>query len=572
MKTRLIIAILLMTCTAAWAQKDVAAIKKAEGKGHVSGKRWAIVMGVNKYDDARVRDLEFAANDARLMAAALEQSGLYDGVYLFADGEPNAEPTFDNVLMKLSVVTKNAGPNDMILFFFSGHGFPDDQEGHNYLVAKNTNVDLLLKTGIGLQEIYRFLNDSKARSKVVLLDACHSGPRKDKAGDLALSGQYLYNGVGSVAIASSQYEQSSWEWPEKGTGAFTWFLVQGMGGEADVAPFGNGDGLVTSHELNLYVTEAVQSWANQNNRVQTPRADINMTGDVVLGIVGGAVTPPPPAENMRANKQCVGNDLYWYGDRGSRGELIGACTANSTCSGGQCICESGYDAKNGVCVKSVPRGIVYIPAGSFTMGCSRLFVCNDNERPVKKVTISKGFYMDATEVTQGEYERVMGKTPSAFKDCGSDCPVEHVSWYDAKSYCKKVGKRLPTEAEWEYAARAGTTTMYYWGDSMDESFTWYTGNSDRKTHPVGLKRTNNYALYDMSGNVSEWVADCYEEQWYSKMPDTNPVNVCTGGGLRVVRGGSFLSNDMDASVYDRDRHNPSRKNLNVGFRCVMDIE
>ena len=553
------LAAVLVMCTSTHATvKDVTAIRKAEGAGHVSGKRWAIVMGVNNYDDARVRDLEFAANDARLMAAALEQSGLYDGVYLFADGEPNAEPTFDNVLMKLSVVTKNAGPNDMILFFFSGHGFPDDQEGHNYLVAKNTNVDLLLKTGIGLQEIYRFLNDSKARSKVVLLDACHSGPRKDKAGDIALSGQYLYNGVGSVAIASSQYEQSSWEWPEKGTGAFTWFLVQGMGGEADVAPFGNGDGLVTSHELNLYVTEAVQSWANQNNRVQTPRADINMTGDVVLGVTG-------------------------------HGQPTVILSQVST--GGSC-----------------PAGMVYIPPGSFTMGCSTGDEqCDDNEKPAKQVTISRGYCMDIYEVINRNYAAFLNANGSICN--GTECvsvndqyfrlkqngmswqvengwekhPVNGVTWYGAKAYCKSIKKRLPTEAQWEYAARGGTTTPYYWGGIMkagQANFCDVKCSYDYKnrmfndgyetTSPVGIYSENNYGLYDMLGNVWEWVEDCYDGKWSSTMPAIDPVNICSGSKFRVVRGGAYYNASKFLRVSSRFGYFPSNGIEFPGFRCAAD--
>ena len=536
MKTRLIIAILLMTCATAWAGKDVEVIKKAEGKGHVGGKRWAIVVGVNNYDDPRVNDLQFAVNDAKIVSEALRSSGLFDRVFLFADGAKgdfDEEPTFMNILKKVNVVSQNAGPDDMILFYFSGHGFPDPKEGHNYLAAKDTDPDMLLKSGIGLQELYRFLNDSQARAKVVLLDACHSGARKDK-GDVYLNGNYLYNGEGSVTIGSSQFEQSSYEWPEKGTGVFTWFLVQGMSGQADESPYGNSDGVVISHELEQYVTQAVQSWAMDHNKIQTPRGKRNMTGDVVLGLVGGSFTPPEPTEPVRTQK----------------------------------------------------TGMVQIPAGSFTMGCSSGdSECQDDEKPAKKVTLTKGFYMDATEVTQGEYERVMGKNPSYFSSCGADCPVEQVSWNDAKAYCEKVGKRLPTEAEWEYAARGGSTTTYYWGNRMDGSYAWYGDNSKvnysipsgcswcngRGTHPVGKKKANAFGLYDMSGNVWEWVADCYNSDWYTKMPATNPVNTCTGSGDRVLRGGSWIHLARDSRVSFRYWNYPVNWNYVIGFRCAQDF-
>ena len=574
MKLHIIIAILLMACTAAWADKNVEAIKKAEGKSHVSGKRWAVVVGVNNYDDERINDLAFAASDARLMAATLEQSGLFERVYLFADGQSGAEPTLKNVLGKIKTVAQGAGADDMILFYFSGHGFPDEKEGLNYLAVKDTDPDLLQKFGIGLNEVYRFFNDSRARSKVVLLDACHSGARKDKGNDLYLTGNYLYNGKGSVTISSSQFEQSSWEWPEKGNGVFTYFLSQGMTGLADAAPYGNGDGVVVSYELEQYVTDAVQNWGMDHNRSQTPRGKRNMTGDVVLGLAGGAVAQPPPTENMRAEKRCVGNDLYWYGDRGSRGDRIGACTANSTCSAGQCICNSGYEARDGQCVTAITQksGMVHIPAGSFMMGCSSGdSECDDDEKPAKKVTLTKGFYMDATEVTQGEYERVMGKNPSYFQSCGADCPVEQVSWNDAKAYCEKVGKRLPTEAEWEYAARGGSSTAYYWGKSIDGAYAWYSDNSGSKTHAVGQKKANGFGLYDMAGNVWEWVADCYDSDWYSKMPATNPVNTCTGSGNRVLRGGSWNYYAWSTRVSYRLRNLPDYRYDYVGFRCAQDF-
>ena len=231
-------------------------------------------------------------------------------------------------------------------------------------------------------------------------------------------------------------------------------------------------------------------------------------------------------------------------------------------------------------------GMVHIPAGSFTMGCSAGdSECGDNEKPAKQVTLTKGFNMDTTEVTQGEYERVMGKNPSYFKDCGADCPVEQVSWNDAKAYCEKVGKRLPTEAEWEYAARGGSSTAYYWGNSIDGSYAWYGDNSNvsysipsscdwcngRGTHPVGNKKANAFGLYDMMGNVWEWVADCYDGDWYSKMSTTDPVNKCSGYGDRVIRGGSWNRSARNTRVSLRNWFNSGIKDGNIGFRCAQDF-
>ena len=560
MKTRLIIAILLMTCTAAWAQKDVAAIKKAEGKGHVSGSRYAVVVGVSDYKADKIRDLAYAANDARLMAKSLTNTGLFDRVYLFADGEPDAEPTFINVLKKVKVIAENAGPNDMILFYFSGHGFPDINEGHNYLAAMDTDPDLLNKTGIGLQEVYGFFNDSDARAKVILLDACHSGARKDKAGDVLLQGNYMYNGEGSITLASSKFEQSSYEWPEKQSGVFTWFLSQGISGDADNAPFGNGDGLVTSHELNQYTTQKVAAWAADNNVFQTPRKKDNMTGDVVLGVTGHG-QPAVIKPQVSTGRSC-------------------------------------------------PPGMVYIQPGSFTMGCSSGDEsCADNEKPAKKVTISRGYCMDIYEATNSDYAAFLNANGNVC--LGNECvdsdsdwlrlegsgrswkvksgwdshPMTEVSWYGAKAYCESLGKRLPTEAQWEFAARAATTTPYYWGSEMragqanfcdamcSQKFKDATINDGYETTaPVGSYAANNYGLYDMAGNVWEWVEDCYDAEWYSTMPSRDPMNICKDSVLPVVRGGTWIESAWNTRVSTRAADLPFGGRLSDGFRCAKDIE
>ena len=560
--------VLIMTAMPIHPQdRNVAAIEKAEGAGHVQGKRWAIVVGVNDYDDPRVNDLKFAVNDAKLVADALTSSGLFERVFLFADGasgEFGAEPTFMNVLKKVNVISQNAGPEDMVLFFFSGHGFPDEKEGYNYLAAKDTDPDMLLKSGIGLQELYRFMNESQARAKIVLLDACHSGARKDK-GDVQLKGNYLYNGEGSVTIGSSQFDQSSYEWPEKQAGAFTWFLVQGMGGEADKTPFGNGDGVVISHELEQYVTQAVQTWAVDHNKIQTPRGKRNMTGDVVLGLAGGVVTPPPPTENMQAEKRCVDNDLFWYGDRGSQGDRINACTANSTCSNGRCICNPGFDTRDGKCVKKelrCPLNMVLIPSGTFTMGCSTLDIdCEDTEMPSMDVYVNS-FCMD-----RFEYPNRAGQTPKS-----------SVGWHDAKQLCEAQGKRLPTEAEWEKAARGGMEgDRYTWGDTWDHTACNHGDKpGDRFNHtasPAGSFAPNGYGLYDMAGNLYEWVEDCFDENWYSKMPGNNPLNTSTGCDKRVLRGGSWGSDRAWLTrVSLRGRNIPTYTVNQLGFRCAKDAE
>jgi len=212
------------------------------------------------------------------------------------------------------------------------------------------------------------------------------------------------------------------------------------------------------------------------------------------------------------------------------------------------------------------EGMVLIPGGTFWMGCvPGDSECEGDEKPRHQVTVDS-FHMDTHEVTQAQYERVMGKNPSNFKNC-SDCPVENVSWDDARSYCSKVGKRLPTEAEWEYAARGGKDGEVRHGSLGDVA--WYDGNSEKKTHPVGKKAPNGFGLYDMLGNVYEWCADWYDEGYYAKSPSKDPHGGESGAD-RVLRGGSWAGKPGIVRASFRNWFTPDSWDDFIGFRCVRD--
>jgi formylglycine-generating enzyme required for sulfatase activity len=188
-----------------------------------------------------------------------------------------------------------------------------------------------------------------------------------------------------------------------------------------------------------------------------------------------------------------------------------------------------------------PEQFALILAGTFQMGSTN---GNSDERPVHTVNITKAFYMQKTEVTQGQWRAVMGTNPSWFSDCGDTCPVEQVSWNDIQGFLTALnamdpGKnyRLPTEAEWEYAARAGTTGDYG-GTGVLDQMGWYSDNSGSQTHPVAQKQPNHWGLYDMHGNVWEWVQDWYSATYYSVSPTNDPQGPATGTS-RVLRGGSW---------------------------------
>jgi hypothetical protein len=203
---------------------------------------------------------------------------------------------------------------------------------------------------------------------------------------------------------------------------------------------------------------------------------------------------------------------------------------------------------------------VWTPPGKFLMGAPKGDKeAWDDERPQHEVTITKGFWLGKTPVTQAAYQRAMGGNPSHFK--GPNRPVEQVSWNGAQAYATKVGVRLPTEAEWEYAARAGTTASRY--GALDE-IAWYNGNSGGETHDVGGKKANAWGLHDMLGNVLEWVEDFFGE--YPAEAVTDPQGPGTGTS-RVLRGGSWNYNPRYARASYRFRYAPDVQNYSFGFRC-----
>jgi formylglycine-generating enzyme required for sulfatase activity len=218
-----------------------------------------------------------------------------------------------------------------------------------------------------------------------------------------------------------------------------------------------------------------------------------------------------------------------------------------------------------------PPGLswISIPRGSFDMGCSPGDTdCLDEEKPRHPVTVS-AFQMTETEITQAQYEWVTEETPSHFSSCGESCPVEQVDWDQAKIFCESIGGRLPSEAEWEYAARARATTRYYCGDDEAclDGIAYYDANSDSSTNPVKGKNANPYGLYDMLGNVWEWVMDCWHQD-YTDAPSDG--GVWSGGNCdyHMMRGGSW--NDDSGVLRVSVRHTSVLGFRHIGFRCARD--
>ncbi len=246
--------------------------------------------------------------------------------------------------------------------------------------------------------------------------------------------------------------------------------------------------------------------------------------------------------------------------------------------------------------KNVDLKLKLIPPGEFWIGGKPEFQdyskggASAGEPPLK-IIITKPFYMGIYPVTQAQWLSIMKNNPSKFQK-GGDYPVENVSWDDCQNFIEILNKknlhdltewefRLPTEAEWEYACRAGSDTQYYWGNKFSDKYCWYSGNSSRSTQPVGKKKPNNFGLFDMSGNVWEWCEDGYELDFYNQNFTLNNQGydsehyryvedpLCEEGSRRVIRGGSWYNDSVCCrSAHRGDRDQSSRYN-SLGFRLAL---
>jgi formylglycine-generating enzyme required for sulfatase activity len=224
---------------------------------------------------------------------------------------------------------------------------------------------------------------------------------------------------------------------------------------------------------------------------------------------------------------------------------------------------------------SIRMEFVLIPAGKFRMGGDKkLEQAEDHETPRHFVTFSNAFFMGKYEVTQAQWSAIMDNNPSAFKD--DIRPVERVSWNDVQAFILKLNTReetnkyrLPTEAEWEYAARAGSESSYTFGAATNilSQYAWYRNNSGGETHPVGQLNPNAWGLYDMHGNVHEWCQDWFDRKYYSQSPSNAPLGPSTGLA-KALRGGDWGSEDWYCRCASRSLSSPDRRSDRLGFRLI----
>ena len=547
---------------------------------------YALVVGINSYSHGWGR-LSAGVNDAKKMATALRSRGFQvDELY-------DKEATSSAIIAALRQAAIRTSANDGFVFYYSGHGFTKtsewDKTQAGYLVPVDGRSGDMSNYLAVTQLRDEILTNCKAKHVLLIVDSCFSGTLLTRSGvsDGAVADYLGKRGI--YGITAGMQDQTAVD------GLFASVLLDGLDGNADF----NNDGYVAFKELGMYAEQNVKS----RNQRQTPDYGVMYgAGQFVFARKGSAPPPTPAAVTAQPDYQAP--DLSAYdADAQAVQQRIAEARAREDAnrSAKQDAIRTTYQKVKGYhdsaeysaeAKKKVYRrflgdfpddnpyyddvngwlnepdaeavgGMAQIPAGWFQMGCSPGDgECDSDENPRKRVYVDS-FFIDTHEVTQSEYAQVIGTNPSHYKNC-PDCPVEKVSWHDARNYCAKVGKRLPTEAEWEFAARGGTTGARY-GDL--DSVAWYESNSGKKTHPVGQKQPNAYGLYDMLGNVWEWCEDWYDDRWYSKMPERNPLN-SQNNSARVLRGGSWIPCPRSVRASVRIGNRPSITFSFVGFRCV----
>ncbi len=573
-------------------------------KAHPSEK-WVVLIGVDQY--AYASPLEYAVADQQALHDELLQQGLDERqVKLLHDKADNAKylPTKRNIEQQIILASELAERGDLVLVVFSGHGRHVSKK--SFICPADANLDQP-DTMIALEWIYDQLKKSKADLKMVIVDACRDvdpllsrnkgGSEPDRQEEIKLfvsSSDRLPNGL--ILLHSCSEGEKAKEDKAFGHGVFSYFLLQGLKGKADA----DKNGRVTLGELMSFSNRETKLHVRDKfGEIQRPKVSGNYTLDAqdfeVVSLSGAKV----PDRVARMNPADSPKRPISPGD--NEQEIT----------------------------NSIGMQLKLIPAGEFMMGSPEDEADrSDDEGPQHKVRITKPFYIGIHEVTKGQFARFVadqsykteperdgeggwgynesknkfeGRDPKyTWKNTGftqtDDHPVVNVTWNDAVAYCEwlssKEGKkyRLPTEAEWEYACRAGTTTAYQTGNDVEQlatignvadgtakaKFSDWTAINARDGYvfsaPAGRFKPNAFGLYDMHGNVWEWCTDEYDSEAYKKRSSgiEDPIVDTGSGSSRVLRGGSWRRNATRVRSSSRHLGTPVRRDHDNGFRVVAE--
>ncbi len=477
----------------------------------------ALVIGNAAYQTGRLRN---PGNDAADMAGSLRQLGFE--ITLVRDANlRQMEDAIDQFIRRL----RRGGTG---LFYFAGHGV--QVAGENYLIPLGSRIDRpqdVRYEAVPAGRVLGAMEDAGNAVNIVILDACRNNPYA-QGWRSANRGLAIVQGTRGSLIAYATAPGKVAADGEGRNGIYTKHLLQYM-----TAP-----GLLVERVFKKVRIAVMQETGGQ----QTPWVSTSITADFYF------VPPPsPPPASVEPRTQVAVGIYPTPSSKSPRPKTL----------------------RN-----TIGMEFVLIPAGAFMMGA------NDgsaNEQPIHMVRMSRPFYLGKYEVTQGQWQAVMRNNPSGFTG-HADLPVEQISWQDVQAFIRRLNARegstayrLPTEAEWEYAAHAGSSTIYSFGDGPSRlgEHAWYRDNAEKKTHPVGQLTPNAWGVYDMYGNVREWVQD-----WYSKRYPADTVTAPQGpssGSNRVNRGCSWANRARFCRSATRSLARPDDRFDLLGFRLLKTV-
>ncbi len=590
----------------------------------MTGKRYAILIASSKFpEEPGLTELRCPENDVDALAEVLRSPDL--GQFSEVVVLKNA-PSYE-VLLAVETILASAVGKDLVLIYFSGHG-KTNTSGRIFFATTDTKLKTPHSTSVSATDLKVMLDESLAKRKILLMDCCYSGAvgKEFTKGGIDGELQLLSGGRGTFIMTASTSVQVAFEKEGDQHSLFTKHLLEGIrSGEADR----DEDGWIDMAELHGYVREKLKEEGGQQEPLEW-----HLEGD------GKLIISRSGTESRAKRAQAAKKMLFELAaqERLTEGIVLEAVqllalpkremtAKDQDCrllieqlAGGKlnpplfteqwlrtCFAHVGKAAtlKQGDIMRDKITGIelVYIPAGCFMMG-SDAEEHQDDERPVHKVCLD-AFWMGKCQVTQVQWQKIMGKNPSTFQN-GGTYPVEQVSWNDAQKFIAKLNKqsgkayRLPTEAECEYACQAENYKKNALSNDRHElpteerlnhtcrpdnyinnfymidchykldAVAWYYKNSGGSTHPVGEKPANPFGLHDMLENVWEWCADRYLKNYYASSPEKNPAGP-SSGNKRVLRGGCWIDDPLDCRVTFRDRSKPDDRSLLFGFLVVLPV-